>query len=183
MLETPRLLLTEIGPGDLDDIARLYADPEVMRFIGDGSPDGREASAAWVDRAVNHWREHGFGTWCVRLRSTDEFMGRASLTKQKFEGGRDAEIGYLLATAYWGQGYATEAAKAVRDHAVDFLGFRRLVALIDADNAASKRVAIKLGMAYERKVRFGSRWRELGMTTDLYSWTDQSAATSSSDII
>jgi [ribosomal protein S5]-alanine N-acetyltransferase len=173
MLETPRLLLTEIGRGDLDDIARLYADPEVMRFIGDGSPGAREASAAWVERALAHWQEHGFGTWCVRLQSTNEFMGRASLTMQEFEAERDAEIGYLLATTYWGQGYATEAAAAVRDHAVGTLGFRRLVALIDAGNEPSKRVAIKLGMAYEREVRFGSRWRESGMTTDLYSWTEK----------
>lgn len=173
VLQTPRLVLTAIGPADLDDIARVYADPEVMRFIGDGSPDAREASAAWVERALDHWRVHGFGAWCVRLRGTNEFIGRASLTMQEFEGGRDAEIGYLLATAYWGQGCATEAAAALRDHAVEVLGFRRLVSLIDADNEASKRVAIKLGMAYERKVQFGSRWRVLGMTTDLYSWTEK----------
>jgi [ribosomal protein S5]-alanine N-acetyltransferase len=169
MLETLRLVLTPIARCDLDDIVRLYSDPEVVRFIGDGASAGREASEAWLERALAHWQDHGFGTWCVRLRSTHGFMGRVGLTVQEFEGGCEMEVGYMLAAMYWRQGYATEAATAVRNHAVHILGLHRLVALIDADNEASRRVAIKLGMAYERKVRFGSRWRELGMMTDLYA--------------
>jgi ribosomal-protein-alanine N-acetyltransferase len=80
------------------------------------------------------------------------------------------EVGYVLAAKHWHQGYATEAAAAVRDHAARNLDLRRLVALIDHDNEASKRVAIKLEMVYERQVRFGSRWRELGRMVDLFAW-------------
>jgi len=66
----------------------------------------------------------------------------------------ETEIGYRLARAYWGRGYATEAARAVRDYAFDTLRLQRLIAMIDPQNGASIRVAEKLGMVYEKEVMF-----------------------------
>jgi RimJ/RimL family protein N-acetyltransferase len=169
MIETPRLILRELRDDDLDELARLFLDQEVVRFIGNGTPPGRKDSEAWFQSALAHWAEHGFGTYSVRLRTTGEFVGRAGLTVQELEHGREVEVSYVLAAAHWHQGYATEAAVAVRDHAVQELGLRRLVALIDADNEASKRVAAKLGMVYEREVKLGSRWRELGRMFELFA--------------
>jgi ribosomal-protein-alanine N-acetyltransferase len=73
------------------------------------------------------------------------------------EGRIEREVGYVLGREYWGRGYATEAATAMRDHALGSLGLRRLIALVDHGNEASKRVAAKLGMAYERDVGFHGR--------------------------
>jgi RimJ/RimL family protein N-acetyltransferase len=170
MIETPRLLLDELRRSDLDDFVRLYSDPQVAKFIGNGRPDDGAETEAWLEKALAHWQEHGFGTWSIRLRETGEFMGRAGLTVRDLEHGPEVEIGYVLAAKHWHQGYATEAAVAARDHGVRNLDLRRLVALIDYDNEASKRVAVKLEMVYERQVRFGSRWRELGRMVDLFAW-------------
>ena len=169
MVETPRLILRDLVRTDLDDLAALYSDPAVTAFLGNGLPDDREETAAWLDRALAHRRENGFGILSVRLRGTGEFIGRCGLTLRPLEHGQEVELGYVIATKDWGRGYATEAASAVRDHAVRDLHLRRLVSLIDPQNEASKRVAGKLGMVYERQVRFGSRWRELGRMVDLYA--------------
>jgi RimJ/RimL family protein N-acetyltransferase len=84
------------------------------------------------------------------------FVGRCGIAVWKIEGRRERELGFVLAREHWGKGYATEAATAVRDHAVA-LGHRRLVALIKRGNAASEAVARKLGMAFERNVSFHGR--------------------------
>ena len=140
-----------------------------MRFIGDGLPAARSQSEARVAKALAHWREHGFGTYGVRLRNTGEFVGRCGFVVQELEDGSEIELGYVIARRFWSQGYAAEATTALRDHATQHLGVRRLIALIDSDNEASIRVASKLGLVYEKKVRFGTRWRVLGRMTDLYT--------------
>ena len=169
MIETLRLLLRELQQEDLDDLVRLYADRRVIEFIGNGCPAERSETEAWLGKTLAHRQEHGFGTWSIRLKTTGEFVGRAGLTVRDLEHGREVELGYVLAAEHWHKGYATEAAAAIRDHAIQVLGFPRLIALIDPENEASKRVAAKLGMIYERNVRFGSRWRELGRMVDLYA--------------
>jgi RimJ/RimL family protein N-acetyltransferase len=79
--------------------------------------------------------------------------------------GAEQEVGYILAREHWGKGYATEAATAVRDHALGTLGLRRLVSLVADGNDASARVAVKLGMSLEREVSFHGR------RTHLFSMT------------
>ncbi len=89
----------------------------------------------------------------VRLHD-GTFIGRCGSAVRELEHGAEREVGYILAREHWGKGYATEAASAVRDHAIRELGLRRLIALIAFGNEASVRVAEKLGMVFEREVRF-----------------------------
>jgi ribosomal-protein-alanine N-acetyltransferase len=90
-------------------------------------------------------------------------VGNCGLLEKEVEGRAEVELVYLIAYDAWGRGYATEAAAAVRDHALGVLGLSRLIALIKPENAASERVAEKLGMQLERDVE-----RRGGVTMRLY---------------
>jgi [ribosomal protein S5]-alanine N-acetyltransferase len=151
-LTTERLLLRSPHLLDAGPLFAVFGDAEVMRF-GDGVQ-----THAWVERWVQaaleqHHRLWGFGPLVVIERASRAVLGYCGLFYFADLGGQpEVELGYRLARAAWGCGYATEAACAIRDHAADTLGLRRLVALIDPANRASLRVAAKLGMAYEREV-------------------------------
>jgi ribosomal-protein-alanine N-acetyltransferase len=146
-LETDRLRLSPIAAEDLDAVAALYADPDVMRFIGLRAPLTREQTRERLDFMIGQWREHGFGMWAVLRKADGAFVGRCGL--RTLDDTTEIELGYTLAKAYWGQGYATEAARAVVRHAFDVLKLERLVAIADPANAASINVMKKLGMTFE----------------------------------
>jgi RimJ/RimL family protein N-acetyltransferase len=155
-LRTERLVLRPLAPDDLDGYAAMYADPEVLRFVGDGTAATREGSAEWLERAIRRNALEGWDMRTVRLHD-GTFVGRCGIAVRELDHGVEREVGYILAREHWGWGYATEAASAVRDHALAALGLRRLVALIAYGNDASVRVAEKLGMAFEREVGFHGR--------------------------
>ncbi len=162
-LRTARLVLRPIEPGDVDAFAALYADPEVVRHIGEGTTASAEETAEWVERAIRRNDAEGWDMRVVELEDTGVFVGRCGIAVHEIEGRTEREIGYILAREHWGRGYATEAATAMRDHAIQGLGLRRLVSLVRPANDPSKRVARKLGMTYERDVSFH------GATAELYS--------------
>ena len=156
--ETPRLVLRRFTPADLDALAVLFSDPEVMRF----SPGvrNRPATRLWLEAAIASYAENGWGHWAAVGRDDGRFVGFCGLKAWEVEGRREVEIGYRLATACWGRGLATEAATAARDAGFGRYGLERLVSLIEAANVASWRVAEKVGMRYERDVgMLGKRLR------------------------
>jgi len=135
-------------PDDLDAYAALCADPDVMRFIGDGNVLTRPQAAAQLTRFADHWRRHGFGLRAAVLRDGGEIAGFVGVARAGQPGVRpgDVEIGWRLARAHWGRGLATEGARAVRDHAFEQLRLARLVAFVRPANAGSIAVMRKLGM-------------------------------------
>jgi RimJ/RimL family protein N-acetyltransferase len=134
---------------DLDDMAALLGDPDVMRYYP--RPKTREESLGWIDWNRRNYRDEGFGLWLVTLRDTGEFVGDCGLTPQEIGGVTDVEVGYHVRAGLQGNGYATEAAAACRDHARDVLGVRRLIAIIRPANRPSQRVAEKIGLPFERE--------------------------------
>jgi RimJ/RimL family protein N-acetyltransferase len=152
-LETPRLLLRRWRSDDLDAFAAITAQPEVMRYINDGRTLDRAATAERLAAYRRHWAEHGFGLYAVELKQTGELAGFTGLAVPAFlpEIMPAVEIGWRLGRAHWGQGLATEAARAVVAHARADLGLPRLVSIHIAGNEASARVMIKLGMSLERE--------------------------------
>jgi RimJ/RimL family protein N-acetyltransferase len=122
---------------------RLMQDPEVMRFVGDrkvpNAQDSWRAVAGWI----GHWALRGYGQWAIVERATGDVVGRAGLINP--EGWPGVEVGYLLGRRWWGRGYATEAAQAALDWAFTEGEFDRILSLIDPANAASIRVAERLG--------------------------------------
>ncbi len=150
VFETPRLLLRQFTPDDVDDLAAMYADSAVMSFLG--GPRSYETTQQHIERIVQNYQEYGFGLWAVIHKGDRQLMGRCGLIPQTIEGKGEVEIGYLLARAYWGQGLATEAAAAIRDYGFSTVGCDRLISLIDPHNLASQKVALRVGLTYEKDV-------------------------------
>jgi RimJ/RimL family protein N-acetyltransferase len=145
---TQRLIMREMTGADLDDLAALLGDPEVMRFYP--RPRTRAEAEDWIDWNLRLYRDYGFGLWAMVLRDTGEFAGDCGLTLQQVDGAEEIEVGYHVRASLQGNGYATEAAAAARDFARDSLSLRRLIAIIDPANTPSQRVAAKIGLAPEK---------------------------------
>jgi RimJ/RimL family protein N-acetyltransferase len=116
---TARLAFREMTPHDLDDMAALLSDPDVLRYHP--HPKSREEVSAWIAWNRRLYHEHGFGLWLLTLRDTGEFVGDCGLTPQQLDGSTEIEVGYHGRTAFQGRGLATEAASACRDFARDVL--------------------------------------------------------------
>jgi RimJ/RimL family protein N-acetyltransferase len=144
ILVTSRLLLREMSRDDLDFVAAMLADPDVMRFYPKSY--SREEAAAWIDRQVDRYARHGHGLWLVVDRDGGEPIGQVGLTLQRVEGEEVPEVGYLIHRPFWRRGFATEAAVATRDHAFQSLGRSRVSSLIRPENVPSQGVARKMGM-------------------------------------
>jgi [ribosomal protein S5]-alanine N-acetyltransferase len=152
--ETERLFLRHVHIVDGEAMDRIFGDAEVMKYgRGTESPE-------WVRRWLrgcleDYHQKWGFGLWAVVEKKSRETIGYCGLSRFEDVGGQpETEIGYRLARGYWGQGFATEAVRAVRDYGFGTLCLSRLIAIIDARNVASIRVAEKIGMRYEKDVVF-----------------------------
>nr|WP_277605960.1 GNAT family N-acetyltransferase [Glycomyces sp. L485] len=151
-METDRLVLRPFTVADVEPFAEINADPQVMRYIGNGGPRTVEQTREGVERLVLHWDAQGWGTLAVELKETGELIGFAALAVPEFlpEILPAVEVGWRIARPHWGKGYAPEAAREAIRFAFDDLDMERLVSCIHAENAASMRVAEKLGMILER---------------------------------
>jgi RimJ/RimL family protein N-acetyltransferase len=148
VLTTRRLILRQMTSADLDHMAALLGDPDVMRYYP--APKSRDEAQAWIDWNQRLYRERGFGLWAITIRATNEFAGDCGLTPQRVDGAEEIEVGYHIRAGLQGNGYATEAAAACRDFARDVHGLRRLIAIIDPANIPSQRVAARIGLEQEK---------------------------------
>jgi len=143
-LETDRLRLRELGPGDLDFVAAMLGDAQVMEWFG--RLYDREAEAGWIRRQQLRYRLQGHGYWLVELRDGGTPVGQAGIMDIPVAGQPEPSLGWILAREHWGRGYATEAAAACRDHVLSSLGRPRAICLIRPGNRRSLAVARRLGM-------------------------------------
>ena len=151
LLESERLLLRRFDVLDGEPLMGVFGDPEVMRF-GDGVQT-RAWVNRWIEACLAYYSTRGFGPCAVVEKQGLRLIGYCGLFFFPDVNGRaETEIGYRLNRAAWGQGYATEAAGAVRDYAFSTLGMGRLISIIDPANLASIRVAEKIGMHHEGDV-------------------------------
>ncbi|MBU3077009.1 GNAT family N-acetyltransferase [Sphingomonas quercus] len=148
-LLTPRLLLRLPEAGDFEPWAAFAADAETMRFLG----GAMSRTEAWrnICTVAGAWSIRGFGMFSVIERASGRWIGRIGPWQPV--GWPGTEIGWGLARAFCGQGYALEAARATMDYAVDVLGWRHIIHTIDPDNAASIRLAERLGSRHEGPTR------------------------------
>jgi len=155
LLETPRLVLRELADDDLDFVAAMLGDPEVMRYYP--KPLSRMEAKGWLDRQRTRYATEGHGLWLTLERETLKPVGQVGLVMQNVSelgATPTPEIGYLLDRSVWGRGYATEAALAVRQHAFETLAYPRVIALIRPENAPSQAVALRLGMRIIAKTTY-----------------------------
>jgi ribosomal-protein-alanine N-acetyltransferase len=146
VIETERLVLRKLTPDDLDALAALYADPEIRRWFPDGTRT-REETREELEWIIDvYYARYGYGLWATVLKETGAFIGRCGLLPWEIDGRTEVEVAYLLDRGHWGRGLATEAARAIADHAFATLGVDRLICLIDPGNTASRALATRLGM-------------------------------------
>jgi RimJ/RimL family protein N-acetyltransferase len=151
-LQTERLLLRAIRQEDVDTYyERLFADPEVMRFLPGGQPLPKERVDGLVERSEAHWKEHGYGVWVVWDRGDAEIRGQCGL--RYIDEVDETEILYAYSRSSWGRRLATEAARATMDFGFEQTPLQRIVAYAVPENTASTRVMEKLRMRHEGEDR------------------------------
>jgi RimJ/RimL family protein N-acetyltransferase len=154
--ETERLVLRKPRLADAEALLEIVGDAETMRYIGDGSTTDLEGARRALGRWLERWEESGIGQFVAERREDGRFVGRAGFLVWDptvwmpcaLDERAEVEIGWTIARALWGHGYATEAAVALRD----WTDRRRLISLIQHGNERSVRVAEKIGERYERDV-------------------------------
>ena len=146
-LETERLVLRWFRNEDFEQYKHICADPEVMRFLGDGKPMTELEAWRHMAAILGHWYFRGYGVWAVEEKSTGNLVGRIGLFKP--EGWPGFELGWTLARSSWGKGYATEGASRALEYAFTEMNRDHLISLIDPANVASVKVAERLGEKVE----------------------------------
>ncbi|MFI8930563.1 GNAT family N-acetyltransferase [Streptomyces sp. NPDC053474] len=152
-IRTPRLLLRRWQDDDLAPMADINADPRVMRWVDDGSVRGLDHTAEAIERWEEEWDEEGFGLFAVELLASGELAGFTGLSVPEFlpEAGPAVAISWRLGSPYWGQGYASEAAHATLEFALQDRGLDRVISINRVGDDASENVIRKLGMVPERE--------------------------------
>ena len=148
-MRTPRLVLRQWRDADLEPFAALNGDPEVMRYFP--ATLTREQSDALAARERARIDERGWGLWAVELVDSATFIGFVGLAEARFDAHFTpaVEIGWRLARESWGNGYATEGARAVVDTAFQELGLDEIVSFTAVENEPSRRVMERLGMTHD----------------------------------
>jgi len=139
-LESERLILREFRAEDIEPFAAFFAS-EASRFVG--GPCSRDDAWRRMAMYAGHRVLRGHGIWALEERASGAMVGQCGLWLP--EGWPETEIHWTLFPPHQGKGFATEAARRVRIHARDDLGFTRLVSCIEAANTASVKVALRLG--------------------------------------
>ncbi|WP_333777752.1 GNAT family N-acetyltransferase [Streptomyces sp. IBSBF 3136] len=175
-METPRLILRRWREADVAPMAAINADPEVMRWIRDGSVRDEQQTRAGVQAWESEWESRGFGLFAVELRSTGELAGFTGLSVPDFlpEVLPAVEVGWRLGRSHWGQGLATEAAAAAVRFGFEERGLERIVSITQVGNDASERIMTKLGMHQVRETvnpTGGRRVRVFELSSDQYVTT------------
>lgn len=150
IVETPRLRLRHIRKADLPALIALWTDPEVTRYMG--GPRGETALSKVLSESTDDPFGEVYDLWPVEEKSSGEVVGQCGLLEKEIEGANEIELVYVIARSRWGMGYATEVAQALVAYAFDVRALKRLVSLIEPDNARSERVACKIWMRMEKEV-------------------------------
>ena len=149
LLQTQRLILRGWQQSDLEPLAQMNADAEVMKYFP--AILSRQESDALVERIEKHHQVHEFALWAVEERSTSAFIGFIGLNVPTFEAHftPTVEVGWRLAKAFWGQGYATEGARRVISYGLEVIGLTEIVSFTAQLNLRSIAVMKRLGMTHQ----------------------------------
>ncbi|MEV0504953.1 GNAT family N-acetyltransferase [Streptomyces spectabilis] len=153
-IRTPRLLLRGWHDDDLVPMADIHADPRVMRWIGDGAVRDLERTAGDIERWEQEWDEEGFGLFAVELLASGELIGFAGLSvpRELAQVLPGVAVDWRIGSPFWGQGYASEAAHATLEFALEDRGLDRVISVSRVGDSASENVLRKLGMVPQREM-------------------------------
>lgn len=159
IVETERLTLRRLTVDDAEFVFALLNEPSWLRFIGDKGVRTLEDARAYIENGpVAMYQRFGFGLYVTERRTDGVPMGMCGLIKR--DGLDDVDIGFAFLPAYWGRGYAFEAAAAVMDYGRNVIGLTRIVAITAPDNESSARLLEKLGLRFDRMIRLSADAKE-----------------------
>ncbi len=144
VFETGRTVVRRWRRSDLASLLSVYGDAEAMRWVGDGTPISHEAAENWLEVTQGNYEERGYGMFAVELRDKPGVIGFCGLVHPG--GQQQTELKYAYSRAFWGQGLATEVARAAIAYGAQVHGMRRIIATTAPENEASHRVLLKAGM-------------------------------------
>ncbi len=152
ILETERLILRWLTLEDAEFVFQLVNEPSWLKFIGDkGVRTIADARAYILKGPLEMYSRLGFGLYLVELREEGLAIGMCGLIKR--DSLKDVDVGFAFLPAYWGRGYAYEAASAVMEYSGRVLGLSRVVAITSPDNGRSAKLLEKLGLRFEEMVK------------------------------
>lgn len=174
-LTTARLILRPFAAEDAGPLQRILAQDQILRYFPRPDPPDRARVERLIDGQLQHWEEHGLGWWAVELAGSGELLGWCGL--QHLPETSEVEVGYLLGRPHWGQGLATEAARASLRWGFETHGLRSITGIVHPENAASRRVLEKAGLAFVNEAEYfgmavcryviaADRWGDYEISTD-----------------
>jgi ribosomal-protein-alanine N-acetyltransferase len=157
ILETERTVLRKLTLDDLDDLFALYREPNVRKYFPEGTLtyDETREELEWIIDV--YYAQYGFGLWATLDKQTGEFIGRCGLLPWTIENRQEVEVAYMLAERVWRQGLGAEVARAVVVYGFEQLQLPRLICIMDEKNTASTKVAVKMGMGFEKIIEINEK--------------------------
>ncbi|MDF2661175.1 MAG: family acetyltransferase [Paenibacillus sp.] len=149
LINTARLRIRPYEKEEFVSIHRILSDPVTMHFWP--LPFTEEQTSGWIRRSLDSYAAWGFGRAVIELKETGEVIGDGGLMKAELDGTTENDLGYIIYSPYWHQGYGYEAAQAILDYGFVHLGLHRICSNMPIDHHASRRVAEKLGMTLEKE--------------------------------
>ena len=150
ILQTKRLRRRRIQNADLEALIELWSDPQVTKHMG-GPRDRAKLEKIFEEEVKNPFAEQ-YDLWPVEEKHSKEVIGDCGLLTKEVDGREEIELIYILKAPAWGKGYATEIGQALVKYAFKEMKLGRVISLIEPENKASERVALKIGMKFEKEV-------------------------------
>ena len=160
VIQTERLILRKFTLNDADFMLELLNTPAWLRFIGDRNVRTiEEAEQYLLNGNIRSYQEYGFGFYVVVIKETQKSIGICGIVKR--EGLEDVDIGFAFFQQFMGNGYGYEAASAVLNYALNDLKIKRIIAIVDPENAVSISLIKKIGLQFEKMVQLSQKDIEL----------------------
>ncbi len=153
--QTERLIIREFQVSDIEALAQILAKPEVMQFSPSGILSYKQ-TAVKVQSFLDSYQKQGYGKWAVIYRESGRLIGYCGIAVEEIEGKLENELGYRIDSEFWGQGLATEAAKACLKYGFGKFNFDYILGIVEPENQTSIKVLEKIGMEFVKE----STWRE-----------------------
>jgi [ribosomal protein S5]-alanine N-acetyltransferase len=135
------------SPDDVEGAFRLFGDPEVMRYVGDGRPHADHAyTRGWIERAIAYDEKHGICRWAVDEKESGQLIGSCGFMYPYKDD--DVDLGYYFGRAYWGRGFAAEIASACLKYGFETLKLKQVSATVDVRHEVSQHLLKKLGFEF-----------------------------------
>ena len=151
-LTTSRLVLRPFTLADADPLFCIMNVPTMMQYFPNPNPPTPDRVERMIARQLEQWQTIGYGWWALALPATGALLGWCGLQFLPETG--ETEVGYLLARTHWGQGLATEAARASVDYGFTTFEFAEIIGITHPQNRASQRVLEKIGMTFTAATRY-----------------------------